>query len=155
MQVQAFHDRTLSPPRLLYQSVQVNIDAGRFPPAHPNGRRYLTIPITGSTATWPFVDVEPAFVTAHRAEVSLVDVREPQEFRGELGHVPGAKLVPLAALVEAAAMWDPDREIVLVCRSGARSAHAATELAKRGFRNIYNLRGGMLAWRSAGLPIER
>jgi len=148
-------DRTLHPPRLLYPSVQINIDGGRLPPPHPNGARYLTIPLSEPPPTAPINDVEPAFVAARRDEVALVDVREPHEFSGELGHVPGAILVPLATLIDAAASWDPLREIVLVCRSGARSTHAAMELVKRGFRNVYNLRGGMLAWNEARLPVER
>jgi glyoxylase-like metal-dependent hydrolase (beta-lactamase superfamily II)/rhodanese-related sulfurtransferase len=147
-------DRTLAPPRLLYPSVQVNIDAGRLPPPHANGRRYLTTPISEAPVDEPFLDVDPAFVSARRDRVALIDVREPAEFTGELGHVPGATLVPLASLPDAAAAWDPQRDIVLVCRSGGRSARAAMDLAKRGFRHLYNLRGGMLAWNEARLPVE-
>jgi glyoxylase-like metal-dependent hydrolase (beta-lactamase superfamily II)/rhodanese-related sulfurtransferase len=145
-------DRTLAPPRLLYPSVQINLDGGRLPPAHANGRRYLTTPITEAA---PIVDIDPAFVASRRDALALIDVREPAEFSGELGHVAGAQLVPLATLPAEAAAWDPDREIVLVCRSGQRSARAAAELARRGFRNLYNLRGGMLAWNAAQLPVER
>jgi len=148
-------DNTLRAPRLLYPSVQINIDAGRMPPPHGNGKTYLHIPIAQTPVVEPFADVEPTFVHAHRAEIDLIDVREAQEFTGELGHVPGARLVPLSTLHEAAAAWSPDREIVLVCRSGGRSARAATELARRGFRHLYNLRGGMLAWNAAHLPVER
>ncbi|HEU4615422.1 MAG TPA: MBL fold metallo-hydrolase [Kofleriaceae bacterium] len=147
-------DRALLPPRLLYPSVQINIDAGRLPPAHANGRRYLTTPITEAAAE-PFADVDPDYVASRKDAVALVDVREPFEFTGELGHVPGAQLVPLAALMNEAVAWDPEREIVLVCRSGARSARAASELARRGFRHLYNLRGGMIAWNQARLPVER
>jgi glyoxylase-like metal-dependent hydrolase (beta-lactamase superfamily II)/rhodanese-related sulfurtransferase len=147
-------DRTLAPPRLLYPSVQINIDGGRLPPPHANGHRYLTAPISEAPDE-PFADVDPSYVAARRDEVALVDVREPQEFTGELGHVPGAQLVPLATLLDKAVTWDPEREIVLVCRSGGRSARAAAELARRGFRHLYNLRGGMLAWNAAELPVER
>jgi glyoxylase-like metal-dependent hydrolase (beta-lactamase superfamily II)/rhodanese-related sulfurtransferase len=148
-------DRTLQRPRLLYPSVQVNIDAGRLPPPRANGRRYLTIPLSDTPADEGFIDVEPVFVSAHGQQMTLVDVRDPGEFTGELGHVPGASLIPLATLVDTAAPWDRDRQIVLVCRSGGRSARAAVELAKRGFRHLYNLRGGMLAWNEARLPVER
>ncbi|MGN6106191.1 MAG: MBL fold metallo-hydrolase [Kofleriaceae bacterium] len=147
-------DRTLAAPRLLYPSVQINIDAGRLPPARANGRRYLTTPISEAPDE-PFVDVDPSFVTANRDHVALVDVREPQEFTGELGHVPGAKLVPLTTLADASTAWDRNAEIVVVCRSGGRSAQAAKELAKRGFRHVYNLRGGMVGWNEARLPVER
>jgi len=148
-------DRTLQAPRLLYPSVQINLDAGRLPRPHANGVRYLTIPIAEALEVQAFVDVDPAFVTAHRGSVAVVDVREPDEFSGELGHVSGAELVPLATLFDASARWDPLREIVLVCRSGGRSARAAIALAGRGFRHLYNLRGGMLAWNEARLPVER
>ncbi|HEU4732954.1 MAG TPA: MBL fold metallo-hydrolase [Kofleriaceae bacterium] len=148
-------DRTLQPPRLLYPSVQINLEAGRLPLPHANGRRYLTIPISEAPAVEPFSDVDPAFVAARSGQLALIDVREPAEFTGELGHVPGATLVPLATLLDAAQAWDPERDIVLVCRSGGRSARAATELARRGFRHLYNLRGGMLAWNEARMPVER
>src|SRR5690606_34084571 len=128
-------DKTLSPPRLLYPSVQINIDAGHLPPPHANGRRYLNTPITEAPDE-PFADVDPSYVEAHRNKVALIDVREPPEFSGELGHVPGAELVPLGRLLDAADTWDRERAIVLVCRSGGRSAWAATELAKRGFRHL-------------------
>jgi len=147
-------DRTLKAPRLLYPSVQINIDAGRLPPKRANGRRYLSTPIS-DVPEEPFADVDAAFVTTNRDHVALVDVREPQEFVGELGHVPGAQLVPLTKLLDASNEWDRDAEIVLVCRSGGRSARAAAELAKRGFRHLYNLRGGMIAWNDARLPVER
>ena len=68
---------------------------------------------------------------------------------------PRAELVPLASLLDASATWDPRREVVLVCRSGGRSARAAVALAGRGFRNLSNLRGGMLAWNAVRLPVER
>jgi len=148
-------DRTLQAPRLLYPSVQINLDAGRLPRPHANGVRYLTIPISEAPEVQPFVDVDPAFVTAHRGGVAVVDVREPDEFTGALGHVPGAELVPLATLPDAAEGWDREHEVVLICRSGGRSARAAIALAGRGFRHLYNLRGGMLAWNDARLPVER
>lgn len=91
--MRAARDRALQPPRLLYPSVQINVDAGRLPPPHRNGVRYLIIPISAAAAE-PFVDVDPGYVAAPRDTVALVDVREPQEFTGELGHVPGAQLVP-------------------------------------------------------------
>jgi rhodanese-related sulfurtransferase len=94
-------------------------------------------------------------VDAARGRVRVVDVREPSEFTGELGHVPGADLVPLGALERAAAAWDRARPVVLVCRSGARSARAAALLASMGFATSINLRGGMIAWNALSLPVER
>jgi rhodanese-related sulfurtransferase len=87
--------------------------------------------------------------------VRVVDVREPAEFAGDLGHAPGAEIVPLATIETAARTWDKDQEIVLVCRSGARSTRAATLLALMGFRRPMNMVGGMIAWNEARLAVER
>ena len=87
----------------------------------------------------------------------VVDVREPEEFVGELGHVPGSLLVPLDALQQRLPklLGYVERDIVMVCRAGARSATAGAILRGAGFRRIVNLEGGMLAWSAAGLPVQR
>ena len=87
--------------------------------------------------------------------VQLIDVREPAEFTGELGHVPGAKLVPLAAVAAQAIAWDKQAEYLLICRSGGRSGMAAQTLLRMGFPKVMNLVGGMLAWNQAGLVVEK
>ncbi len=81
----------------------------------------------------------------------VVDVREPEEYRA--GHLPGATLLPLRELMDRAAELPRDRRIVLVCRSGRRSARALHWLSEMGFERVYNLKGGTLSWRAAGLPI--
>jgi len=88
-------------------------------------------------------------------DVRVVDVREPHELVGELGHIRGAELVPLAGLEAAAAGWSRAQPIVLVCRSGARSGRAAALLASMGFATPINMTGGMLAWNAHRLPVER
>jgi sulfur dioxygenase len=88
----------------------------------------------------------------------LLDVREPDEFRGELGHIPGARLIPLRELPERgpAELADfKDKDIVVICRAGVRSTTAAAILAGLGFEHVFNLRGGMLDWDDARLPVER
>ena len=89
------------------------------------------------------------------AGLRLIDVREPHEFVGELGHVPGATLVPLATVPAQAMSWDRQAEYLLVCRSGGRSAQAAQALVRAGFGRVVNLSGGMLAWNQAGLKTEK
>lgn len=84
------------------------------------------------------------------ASARRVDVREPSEFEGPLGHLPGAELVPLSTLPEKAAAWPRDVPLLLICRSGARSLKAARLLAELGFTSLYNLEGGMLAVNEAG-----
>ena len=84
-------------------------------------------------------------------DVRRIDVREPDEFGGELGHLRGAELVPLKALTDIARSWDCGTPFLIVCRSGARSAQACQILTDMGFENVTNLKGGMLAVRAAGL----
>ena len=100
-------------------------------------------------------DVRPADLRVPPRGVRIIDVREPAEFTGELGHVPGAELVPLASLPTAAASWARDAALLVVCRSGGRSARAAMQLRAMGFARVMNLAGGMLAYGQAGLPVER
>lgn len=94
-------------------------------------------------STQPFVNIAPANLETLPADVRLVDVRERHEFVGSLGHLPGAELVPLATLASASASWPLDAPILLICRSGVRSTQAALQLAAGGFRQLYNLTGGM------------
>jgi rhodanese-related sulfurtransferase len=101
-----------------------------------------------------FHEIDPSDLPAAR-EARLVDVREPAELSGELGHLRGAENVPLATLPAAAAGWDRAAPVVVVCRSGGRSGRAARLLADMGFRRVANLRGGMLAVNAAGLAVER
>lgn len=110
---------------------------------------------SGQTTTHGYSDVSPVDVAAARDTVQIVDVRSPGEYTGELGHIPGALLVPLADLPSAASAWGRDTPIVLVCRSGARSAAAAAQLVTAGFRQVMNMRGGMMAYNARGLPVER
>ena len=85
----------------------------------------------------------------------LVDVREQDEYRGELGHVPGSVLVPLSTLMAAANAWPKARPVVCICRSGGRSGKAALQLAAAGFKRVASLQGGMLGWQTKQLPTER
>lgn len=81
----------------------------------------------------------------------VVDVRRRDEFTA--GHVPGAKLIPLPELGARLDEIPRDRAVVCVCRSGSRSGSAVKLLTKRGLY-AENLRGGMLAWGRAGLPVQ-
>jgi SulP family sulfate permease len=78
-----------------------------------------------------------------------IDVREPREFKR--GHVPQAQLIPLSRLPSDASALPRDRPIIVVCRSGRRSTRAAYLLHSKGYDNVAVLRGGMLAWETAGL----
>src|SRR4051812_5385808 len=80
----------------------------------------------------------------------LVDVREPYEWNA--GHAPDARHIPLGQLTGRIAELPTDRQIILVSRSGTRSAQAPAVLTTAGL-NAANLTGGMWAWASSGLPV--
>jgi glyoxylase-like metal-dependent hydrolase (beta-lactamase superfamily II)/rhodanese-related sulfurtransferase len=100
-------------------------------------------------------EIAPEWVAAHAGAAMLVDVREHDELAGELGHVPGALHVPLATVEAAARSWDRHAPIVVVCRSGGRSAKAALQLRALGFERVASMRGGMTAWNARRLPTAR
>lgn len=85
------------------------------------------------------------------ASALIVDVREPREF--ESLRAPGAALVPLAEFVSRHGDLPRDRQLLMLCRSGARSWRAAAFLVQQGFGNVANIDGGMIAWKNAGLPV--
>jgi sulfur dioxygenase len=87
----------------------------------------------------------------------VLDVREAEEYRDELGHIVGSRSIPLRALPTEAGKLEnlKQREIVVVCRAGVRSSTAAAILTALGFEHVTNLKGGMLEWNEAGLPVER
>src|SRR5262249_11771992 len=89
-----------------------------------------------------------------REAVAVIDVRGPDEFAGPLSHIADARNVPLAELArrigELGSLTMP---IVLVCKTDKRSASAAAMLDAAGFRNVSVLRGGMMRWKAAGMPI--
>ncbi|MGH8669720.1 MAG: MBL fold metallo-hydrolase [Burkholderiales bacterium] len=99
-------------------------------------------------------EVQPNWLEENLRAVHIIDVREPDEFNGPLGHVPGAKLVPLGSLDDQAASLDRHKPLVIVCRSGARSAQATLMLGKAGFDRVANLSGGMLRWRAQRFSVE-
>ncbi len=87
----------------------------------------------------------------------LIDVREELELVSELGHLPGIKHVPIGKLTAHLSELEnyKNKELVMVCRSGAR-AHTAAQIMKQvGFQNVKVLAGGMLRWNELRLPIER
>jgi phage shock protein E len=82
----------------------------------------------------------------------VVDVRQPEEFRQ--AHIAGSKLIPLNELHKRMEELPQGREIICVCASGSRSSSAARVLAKAGF-SVFDMQGGMLAWRRAKLPVQK
>jgi sulfur dioxygenase len=142
----------LAHPQQMEQAIPANLNCGR--PSHE------ILPLKSeewAPLTYTFAgiwEVQPNWLEEHAGEVQVVDVREPDEFNGPLGHVEGAKLVPLGALSQQLNSLKREKPIVTVCRSGARSAQATQVLAKAGFDKVANLSGGMLRWRAQRFPVE-
>jgi rhodanese-related sulfurtransferase len=100
----------------------------------------------------PITAAELAQLLAAAERPLLVDVREPHEWTSELGHIDGSELIPLRSLAaNLSRLVGETREIITVCKSGARAGHAAELLARSGCR-VRVLTGGMMAWQAAGLP---
>ena len=82
----------------------------------------------------------------------LVDVRETSEYEQE--HIPGSVLVPLSVFDPELFPWITSKKLVFHCAVGKRSAVAAKQLMKEGHPQLYNLEGGIHAWKEAGLVTE-
>ena len=110
------------------------------------GNRVRGIQEVGTVAALQLINHKNALV---------LDVREEKEFN--TGHILNAKLIPLGKLSEQMTDLERyrDRPIVVVCRTGQRSASACALLGKNGFAQTYNLEGGVTAWQKASLPLEK
>jgi rhodanese-related sulfurtransferase len=95
---------------------------------------------------------QPQTVFERRADVQIVDVREPYEW--EAGRIEGSVHIPLNQLMAGAGQdLDPSRPVVAVCKVGNRSELAKLMLQARGF-DAYNMQGGLEDWQQAGLPLS-
>jgi glyoxylase-like metal-dependent hydrolase (beta-lactamase superfamily II)/rhodanese-related sulfurtransferase len=99
-------------------------------------------------------EIDPHGLEEHGGDVQILDVREPDEFTGPLGHIAGAILIPLGELAGRVSELSHDRPIVAVCRAGGRSVQAISILQQNGFRDAANLAGGMLRWRAEAHAVE-
>lgn len=91
-----------------------------------------------------------------KAPAQLIDVRGPDEFNGELGHIEGAQLVTLGAeLSKFLDSGDRNKEYVFICKAGGRSARATAEALSKGYKHAINMMGGMMKWNDHKLPVKR
>ncbi len=81
---------------------------------------------------------------ARSGQALIVDVREGSEYRS--GHIPRSKHISLGQLLQRLREVPKDKTVVVVCRSGSRSSRAAELLMEAGYRNVYNMSGGMQRW---------
>jgi rhodanese-related sulfurtransferase len=101
------------------------------------------------------VGVAEAVQLINRQDAVIVDVREPNEFKG--GRIPHARNIPVDRINERAKELEKlkTKPLLLVCQTGSRSAQACGALLKDGFAQAVALSGGMAAWQQAGMPVEK
>jgi len=102
----------------------------------------------------PFGRLSPKEVSDRVAagELHVVDVREQWEYARD--HIPNATLTPLGQIIAKPQEAITSDNVVFVCEVGQRSAVAAEMAAALGMQRVFNLEGGMQAWRTAGMPVE-
>ena len=103
-----------------------------------------------TTASMPSeISVQEA-VAKQQAGAFILDVREPSEWND--AHIAGTTLIPLGELASRANELPKDKEIVVVCRSGNRSAQARDLLLNNGFTQVTSMAGGLNQWKAADYP---
>lgn len=137
----------LAYPKKIDAALPANLACGNI-----NGQRKLHPQVvSGIPEVFP-KDVLKALENG-KGHLKLIDVRRPDEFVGELGHIEGAQLITLGEeLTKFLEAGNRDDEIVFICRSGARSGNATGESIKLGYKKTVNMLGGMLQWNELKYP---
>ena len=123
----------------------------------------ITAVVSGSLLLWSLVsqrgvkeiDTRVAVQLINYQEALVLDVRDDSEYAA--GHLPNSKHIPSEKIEER---WTElqkfkEKPIVVIYRGGIRSSHASLVLKKNGFAQVFNLMGGIDAWRRASLPIVK
>lgn len=101
----------------------------------------------------PDVTVQTVAEVKDRDDVLVLDVREDWEYQEK--HIPGVLWMPMNTVPNRLSEIPKDKEVIVTCRSGNRSGQVVDFLRQQGFTNVHNMTGGIVAWESAGLPVER
>ena len=136
-------------PHKIAEALPGNMRSGKPRTAAPE---QAWAPVSRSYAGLP--ELEPAWVAAHRSEITLLDVRSADETSVPDGLLSGSLLIPLPELEARTREIPSDRPVVVVCHSGSRSALATQQLLKAGLAQVANLHGGLRRWRAEGYPID-
>jgi rhodanese-related sulfurtransferase len=118
---------------------------------------FFSVMVSAPAAPPP--DVKPAVATAWlkvTPAVQILDVRTKEEYAK--GYIEKCRLIPCSDKdfkTRAAKELDPEKPVLVYCHSGGRSADAAVELVKLGFKDVRNLEGGIVEWRKAANPVVK
>ncbi len=147
------HNLGLPHPKQIALALPANLACGKPDASRKGPEPADWAPVVMTFAGVPEVRADWYHDHGH-GKARLIDVRSAGEFSGELGHIAGAELVPLEQLEGRMAGAERGAPVVLVCRSGGRSAQGVVILGRLGFTRVANLAGGMIRWRSSGFPTE-
>jgi sulfur dioxygenase len=137
----------LADPVRIHEALPANLGCGLSPPL-------AALTSLEPTYSNGFPEVTVDQVEKVRTRVILLDVRKPDEFIGELGHIEGAVLVTQGGDLDHWLQQGNHQDvIVFVCRSGKRSGQATIDAMNRGYEHVANMLGGMLAWNQQKLPV--
>jgi glyoxylase-like metal-dependent hydrolase (beta-lactamase superfamily II)/rhodanese-related sulfurtransferase len=136
-------------PRKIAEALPANLRSGK-PRVAPAVASWA--PLERSYAGLP--ELTPAWVAAHRDDLTLVDVRSVEELAGPDGRVSGSLSIPLPELDARLEELPRDKPVVVLCHSGSRSSLATQLLLKAGRPLVANLRGGLSRWSAEGYPVE-
>ena len=145
-------------PEWMIETVRANNEGVTDPTVDflPEGEESACMCAPAPSLSLPSITVDEVNAAADEDQL-LLDVREPEEFVGPLGHVPGAVLIPLGELSTRLDEIEcyKNKNVVAICRSGNRSTQAAEILMNAGFENVLNMTGSTLAWKEKGFAVER
>ena len=136
-------------PRKIAEALPANLRSGK-PRVAPAVASWA--PLERSYAGLP--ELTPAWVAAHRDDLTLLDVRSVEELAGPDGRVSGSLSIPLPELDARLEELPRDKPVVVLCHSGSRSSLATQLLLKAGRPLVANLRGGLSRWSAEGYPVE-
>jgi rhodanese-related sulfurtransferase len=121
--------------------------------------------VSGGMLLWPLilrarigakeVSVQQAVQLINRRDAVVIDVRDAADFAS--GHIPNARHMPVAEMEKRLKELEKlkSRPVIVSCRSGTRAAAAAAVLRKNGFQEVFPLKGGILGWQQASMPLEK
>ena len=122
--------------------------------------------ISGVMLMWPLiqrmtvgagreVNAQQAVQLINRRDAVILDVRDAQEYAS--GHIANARHMPIGEIGKRIAELDKvkQRPVIVACRTGARAGAACALLRKNGFQEVFALKGGILGWQQASLPLEK
>ena len=142
------HNMKLPHPHKIAEALPGNMRSGK---PREDQARVAWAPVQRSYAGLP--ELAPAWVAAHQSELTILDVRGPEELEGPDGYISGSLNIPLPELEQRRQEIPSDQPVVVVCHSGSRSALATQQLLKEGFGDVANLRGGLSRWSDEGYPL--